>query len=103
MPQLTHRYVEDLARELAEVLPENLQHQLLLASGSEAVEAVKLARQYRVEKEKEQKWKVRQPVPSYHGDTLTALSLYGREHYRKIYGPLLTEFQDSRPRYLPPP
>ncbi|MGB5176475.1 MAG: aminotransferase class III-fold pyridoxal phosphate-dependent enzyme, partial [Thermoanaerobaculia bacterium] len=64
-----------------------------LASGSEAVEAaVKLARQYWVEKGREEKWKVISRVPSYHGNTLTALSLSGREHYRKIYGPLLSEF-----------
>ncbi len=91
--QFTHRYVEELAAELAEVLPENLQHSYFLASGSEAVEAaVKLARQYWVEKGREQKWKVISRVPSYHGNTLTALSLSGREHYRKVYGPLLTEF-----------
>ncbi|MGB5514378.1 MAG: aminotransferase class III-fold pyridoxal phosphate-dependent enzyme [Thermoanaerobaculia bacterium] len=91
--QFTHRYVEELAQELAEVLPENLQHSYFLASGSEAVEAaVKLARQYWVEKGREEKWKVISRVPSYHGNTLTALSLSGREHYRKIYGPLLSEF-----------
>ena len=91
--QFTHRYVEELAEELAEVLPEGLQHSYFLASGSEAVEAaVKLARQYWVEKGRERKWKVISRVPSYHGNTLTALSLSGREHYRKVYGPLLTEF-----------
>jgi len=91
--QFTHRFVEELAEELAEVLPEGLRHSYFLASGSEAVEAsVKLARQYWVEKGQEQKWKVIRRVPSYHGSTLTALSLSSREQYRKIYGPLLTEF-----------
>ena len=91
--QFTHRYVEELARELAEVLPEDLQQSYFLCSGSEAIEAsVKLARQYWVEKGRERKWKVISRVPSYHGNTLTALSLSGREHYRKIYGPLLNEF-----------
>jgi adenosylmethionine-8-amino-7-oxononanoate aminotransferase len=91
--QFSHRYVEELAAELAEVLPEGLQHSYFLASGSEAVEAaVKLARQYWVEKGRERKWKVISRVPSYHGNTLTALSLSGREHYSKVYGPLLTEF-----------
>ena len=91
--QFTHRYVEELAQELSEVLPESLQHSYFLASGSEAVEAaVKLARQYWVEKGREEKWKVISRVPSYHGNTLTALSLSGREHYRKVYGPLLSEF-----------
>ncbi len=91
--QFTHRYVEELAQELAAVLPESLQHSYFLASGSEAVEAaVKMARQYWVEKGRERKWKVISRVPSYHGNTLTALSLSSREHYRKIYGPLLNEF-----------
>ena len=91
--QFTHRYVEELAQELAEVLPGELQHSYFLASGSEAVEAaVKLARQYWVEKGRERKWKVISRVPSYHGNTLTALSLSGRRHSREIYGPLLSEF-----------
>jgi len=91
--QFTHRFVEELAQELAEVLPESLQHSYFLASGSEAVEAaVKLARQYWVEQGRERKWKVISRVPSYHGNTLTALSLSGREHSRRIFGPLLNEF-----------
>ncbi|MGB5878594.1 MAG: aminotransferase class III-fold pyridoxal phosphate-dependent enzyme, partial [Thermoanaerobaculia bacterium] len=39
-----------------------------------------------------EKWKVISRVPSYHGNTLGALSLSGREHYRQTYGPLLTDF-----------
>jgi adenosylmethionine-8-amino-7-oxononanoate aminotransferase len=31
-------------------------------------------------------------LPSYHGNTLTALSLSGREHYRRTFAPLLTDF-----------
>lgn len=31
-------------------------------------------------------------MPAYHGNTLTALSLSGREHYRRTFGPLLTDF-----------
>jgi adenosylmethionine-8-amino-7-oxononanoate aminotransferase len=38
------------------------------------------------------KWKVISRVPSYHGNTLAALSLSGREHYRRVYAPLLTDF-----------
>jgi adenosylmethionine-8-amino-7-oxononanoate aminotransferase len=91
--QFTHRIVEELAEELAGLLPNDLRYSYFLASGSEAVEAaVKLARQYWVERGREQKWKVISRVPSYHGNTLTALSLSGREHYRRVYAPLLTEF-----------
>jgi adenosylmethionine-8-amino-7-oxononanoate aminotransferase len=91
--QFTNGPVEELAAELAEILPAPLKYSYFLASGSEAVEAsVKLARQYWYEKGKKSKWKVISRVPSYHGNTLTALSLSGREHYRTIFGPLLTDF-----------
>ena len=91
--QFTHDAVETLAAEIAEVLPGTLKYSYFLASGSEANEAaVKLARQYWFEKGEKARWKIISRVPSYHGNTLTALSLSGREHYRTIYGPLLTEF-----------
>ena len=91
--QFTNRAAEQLAATLAEVLPGDLGFSYFLSSGSEAVEAaVKLARQYWVERGRPRKWKVVRRAPSYHGNTLTALSLSGREHYRRIYGPLLTEF-----------
>jgi hypothetical protein len=91
--QFTHRFVEELADELTRVLPPPLRYSYFLTSGSEAVEAaVKLARQYWVERGHDSKWKVISRVPSYHGNTLAALSLSGREHYRRIYEPLLTGF-----------
>ena len=91
--QFTHRFVEELAAELVAVLPDEMRRAYFLCSGSEAVEAaVKLARQVWWERGRREKWKVISRVPSYHGNTLTALSLSGREHYRTIYGPLLTDF-----------
>jgi adenosylmethionine-8-amino-7-oxononanoate aminotransferase len=91
--QFTNRPAEELAAELAEVLPGTLKYSYFLSSGSEAIEAsVKLARQYWYEKGRKDKWKVISRVPSYHGNTLTALSLSGREHYRTVFGPLLTTF-----------
>ena len=91
--QFTNAPAEELAAELAEVLPEPLRYSYFLSSGSEAVEAaVKLARQYWVERGRPGKWKVVSRVPSYHGNTLAALALSGREHYRKMYGPLLQSF-----------
>lgn len=89
----TNEPAEALAAELAEVLPEPLRYSYFLCSGSEAVEAaVKLARQYWTERGRPEKWKVVSRAPSYHGNTLAALSLSGREHYRALYGPLLTDF-----------
>ncbi|MEZ5331073.1 MAG: aminotransferase class III-fold pyridoxal phosphate-dependent enzyme [Thermoanaerobaculia bacterium] len=91
--QMTCRAAEELAAELARVLPGELRYSYFLASGSEAVEAaVKLARQVQLERGRPGRWKVISRVPSYHGNTLTALSLSGREHYRKVFAPLLTDF-----------
>jgi adenosylmethionine-8-amino-7-oxononanoate aminotransferase len=91
--QLTNGPAEELAAELAALLPEPLRYSYFLGSGSEAIEAaVKLARQFWVESGRPERWKVIARVPSYHGNTLAALSLSGREHYRRIYAPLLTDF-----------
>jgi adenosylmethionine-8-amino-7-oxononanoate aminotransferase len=90
--QFTHGAVEALADELAAVLPPPLAVSYFLSSGSEAIEAaVKLARQIHVERGEAQRWKVIARVPSYHGNTLAALALSGREHYRRTYGPLLLD------------
>jgi len=91
--QFTTEPVEQLSAELAEILPGSLKYSYFLASGSEANEAaVKLARQYWFERGYKNKWKIISRNPSYHGNTLTALSLSGREHYRAVFGPLLTAF-----------
>jgi adenosylmethionine-8-amino-7-oxononanoate aminotransferase len=91
--QFTHRFVEELAERLLSHLPAPLAHAYFLASGSEAIEAaVKLARQVWVERGRSEKWLVIHRVPSYHGNTLAALSLSAREHYRRIFGPLLHDF-----------
>lgn len=90
--QFTTAACEALAAELAELLPEPLRHVYFLASGSEAIEAaVKLARQYQVERGRGGRWKVISRIPSYHGNTLAALALSGRESYRADYGPLLLD------------
>ena len=90
--QFTNAACEALAAELVEVLPEPLRYVYFLASGSEAVEAaVKLARQVQVERGRASKWKVVSRIPSYHGNTLAALALSGRESYREAFGPLLLD------------
>jgi hypothetical protein len=89
----TNTAAEELAAGLAEVLPPPLKYNYFLCSGSEAIEAsVKLARQYWWERDRRSKWKVISRKPGYHGNTLAALSLSGREHYRALYEPLLTDF-----------
>ena len=79
----THGPVEELAGELAETLPGDLDKLYFLSSGSEAVEAaLKLARQYWIEAGKPGKHRIIALNPSYHGNTLLALSASAREQYR---------------------
>src|SRR4029077_11790615 len=76
----THGPVEELAREVAQTLPEDLDKLYFLSSGSEAVEAaLKLARQYWVEAGRPGKHRIIALAPSYHGNTLLALSASARE------------------------
>jgi adenosylmethionine-8-amino-7-oxononanoate aminotransferase len=79
----THGPVEELAGELADTLPGDLDKLYFLSSGSEAVEAaLKLARQYWVESGKPGKHRLIALNPCYHGNTLLALSASAREQYR---------------------
>lgn len=88
----TSEPAEELAAELAKLAPAGLDKAYFLSSGSEAVEAaLKLARQYWVEKGKPSKHKIIARTPGYHGNTLLALSASAREHYKKLYGPWLVE------------
>ena len=79
----TNGPVEQLAGELADTLPGDLDKLYFLSSGSEAVEAaLKLARQYWVESGKPGKHRIIALNPCYHGNTLLALSASAREQYR---------------------
>ena len=78
--------VEALARELAALTPGDLDHIYFLASGSEAVEAaLKLARQYWVERGRPLKQEIISLAPGYHGNTLLALSASARPHYATFF------------------
>jgi adenosylmethionine-8-amino-7-oxononanoate aminotransferase len=78
--------VEQLASELAATLPGDLDHLYFLSSGSEAVEAaLKLARQYWVERGRPDKRKILALSAAYHGNTLLALSASAREHYKTYF------------------
>jgi adenosylmethionine-8-amino-7-oxononanoate aminotransferase len=90
--QFTHVPVENLARKISEFLPFPEGKAYFLTSGSEAIEAsIKLARQYWVEQGQRSRFRVITRKPSYHGNTLAALSLSGRERYRETFKPLLTD------------
>jgi adenosylmethionine-8-amino-7-oxononanoate aminotransferase len=88
--QFTHEPVEKLAAQVASFLPFRHGKVYFLTSGSEAIEAsIKLARQYWYENGKPEKYRVISLSPSYHGNTLAALSLSARKHYQEAFRPLL--------------
>ncbi len=88
----TSRPVEALADALAAVAPAEVDRAYFLSSGSEAVEAaLKLARQYHVERGEPDRQIVIARTPGYHGNTLLALSASARAHYRAVYSPWLVD------------
>jgi adenosylmethionine-8-amino-7-oxononanoate aminotransferase len=71
-----------------------------VSGGSEAIEAaLKLARQYFVERGEPQRRYIIARRQSYHGVTLGALAIGGREWQRKQFGPLLIETHHVSPVY----
>lgn len=89
-------FTTDVAEKLADNLvahaPEGLDHVYLVSGGSEAVEAaLKMARQYFVEKGEPQRRHIIARRQSYHGNTLGALATGGNEWRRSQFKPLLVE------------
>jgi adenosylmethionine-8-amino-7-oxononanoate aminotransferase len=92
----TSFFTSDAAEELADRLvadaPEGLGHVYLVSGGSEAVEAaLKMARQYFVEKGEPKRRHIIARRQSYHGNTLGALAAGGNEWRREQFKPLLIE------------
>ena len=88
----TNEAVEEFATMLAARVPGDLEYVYPLGSGSEAIEAaLKLARQYWVERGRGDKHKVLSLTPGYHGNTLLALSASAREHYRTLFSEWLVQ------------
>lgn len=97
--QFTHRAVEELSAALCEVAPRGMNKAFFLSGGSEATEAaMKLARQYWVAKGMATKYKVISRMPSYHGNTLGAMGVSGRQAYRTMFQPLYID----HPKIAPP-
>ena len=89
-----------LAERLARYTPGDLNHAAFVSGGSEAVEvAIKLARQYWVERGRPSKYKVIGRWQSYHGNTLGALSVGGNRPRRRPYEPLLLDLPKIPPCY----
>jgi adenosylmethionine-8-amino-7-oxononanoate aminotransferase len=87
----TNEAVEELAARLV-ARTDGMDHAYILGSGSEATEAaLKLARQHWVERGQPNKHRVIAVKPSYHGNTMLALSASARETYRKYWPEWLTD------------
>ena len=97
---LTSDAAEELADMLAARAPGDVNRVYLLSGGSEAVEAaLKLARQYYLERGEPGRHKIIARRQSYHGNTLGALAAGGNAWRREQYAPLLIETHHVTPCY----
>ena len=88
----TTEAAEDLATLVAESSPGALDRVWFTSSGSEAVEAaIKLARQYHLERGDADRTRIIARRQSYHGNTLGALAAGGSAWRRAPYAPLLVD------------
>lgn len=92
--------MEELASFLAARAPGDLDYVYFVSGGSEAVEAaLKLARQYFVERDEPQRQIIIGRRQSYHGNTLGALSAGGNLWRRRTFEPLLIQCHHVSPCY----
>ncbi|AZQ54174.1 aspartate aminotransferase family protein [Burkholderia cenocepacia] len=96
----TTEVAEALADRLVDAAPAGLDHVYFVSGGSEAIEAaLKLARQYFVEKGEPQRRHFIARRQSYHGNTLGALAIGGNAWRREPFLPLLIEAHHVSPCY----
>lgn len=96
----TSEPAEELADLLIEYAPEGIDRVYFVSGGSEAVEAaLKLARQYYVEKGEPQRSHIIARRQSYHGNTVGALSSGGNMQRRKAFEPILIKTSHISPCY----
>ena len=97
-------FTSEPAEELADLLihhaPGELDRVYFVSGGSEAIEAaVKLARQYFLEKGETGRSRVISRQQSYHGSTLGALALGGNNFRRQPFEPLMLKINQISPCY----
>lgn len=96
----TSQAAETLADLLITHAPKGIDRAYFVSGGSEAVEtALKLARQYWVEKGETQRQHLIARRQSYHGNTLGALAVGGNEWRRQQFAPLLINVSHIAPCY----
>jgi adenosylmethionine-8-amino-7-oxononanoate aminotransferase len=96
--QFTNELQERLADRVLEVAPE-MARARFVTGGSEANEmALRLARQYHVDRGEPERWRVISPAQAYHGATFGTLALTGRGTLRHPFEPYLADHL-----HIPPP
>lgn len=96
----TSEPAEALADKLIKHAPEGLDRVYFVSGGSEAVEAaIKLARQYHVERGEDDRHILIARRQSYHGNTLGALAAGGNLWRRQMFNPILVETRHIAPCY----
>jgi adenosylmethionine-8-amino-7-oxononanoate aminotransferase len=94
----TTQVAEELGSDLISHAPPGIAHVYFVSGGSEAIEAaLKMARQYFVEKGEPKRRHFIARRQSYHGNTLGALAVGGNEWRRKQFAPLLIETHHVSP------
>ena len=99
--QFHNEPAEKLARRLLALAPRGMRDQgrvYFTSGGSEATEtALKLARQYWLERGEKQRYRVISRQQSYHGASLGALSVSGNVRRREPFAPMLVEWGHIAP------
>ncbi len=96
----TTAVAEELGDDLVAHAPEGISHVYLVSGGSEAMDtALKLARQYFVERGEPGRRHIIARRQSFHGNTLAALAVGGNAWRRKPFAPLLIETHHVAPCY----
>ena len=101
--QFQTEIAEKLARRILKLAPDGMRPEgrvYFTSGGSEATEtALKLARQYWLERGETKRFRVLSRLQSYHGSTVGALSVSGNVRRREPFAPMLAEWGHIPPCY----
>ena len=88
----TNEPQEELARRVLDVAAPEMARARFVTGGSEANEmAIRLVRQYHVDRGDPERWRFVSPAQAYHGSTIGTLALSGRRGLQHPYEPYLAE------------
>ncbi len=96
--QFGHPSAFTLARRIADLAPEGLEHVFFVNSGSEACDAaLKIARAFFAKKGEESRVRLIGREKGYHGSTFAGISVGGLPNNKKNFGPLIGATEDQLP------